>query len=50
MKKGKDMIRKIAETGLLSLLLLLPGLIYADSPQALKIDESVVVLDVENMT
>ena len=44
------MIRKIAETGLLSLLLLLPGLLYADAPQALKADENIVVLNVENMT
>ena len=50
MKKGKVMIRKIAETGLLSLLLLLPGLVYGDPHQELNADESLVVLDVENMT
>ncbi|MEZ5489569.1 MAG: hypothetical protein R3F50_04515 [Gammaproteobacteria bacterium] len=44
------MIRKIVETALLSLLLLFPGFIHADSPRALKADESLVVLDVENMT
>ena len=50
MKSSNRLIRKATELCMISLLFLLPGLVYGDSQQKLEEGESLVVLNVENMT